>query len=104
MLLFARMSQFTRAQVEAIAVLAQLELDESEIDLFARQLGEILDYVDQLQKIDTTGVPPTAAIGTRHAIDRPDETRPSLDRRAALANGPDVAVDAGLFKVPRVIT
>jgi aspartyl-tRNA(Asn)/glutamyl-tRNA(Gln) amidotransferase subunit C len=97
------MSQFTRAQVQAIASLAQLELDDSEIELFGRQLGEILDYVDQLQKIDTTGVPPTAAIVT-HASDRPDDTRPSLDRRDAVANGPDVSADGAFFKVPRVIS
>lgn len=98
------MSHFTRAQVAAIASLAQLELDEAEIDLFGRQLGDILDYVDQLQKIDTTGVPPTAAILTRHASDRGDEPRPSLDRSSALAAGPDVNAAAGFFRVPKVIS
>jgi aspartyl-tRNA(Asn)/glutamyl-tRNA(Gln) amidotransferase subunit C len=97
------MSEFSRAQVQAIATLARLELDDHEIELFARQLGAILEYVDQLQKIDTTGVPPTASVLTRHMSDRPDETRESLDRREALANGPDTAIEAGFFKVPRVI-
>jgi aspartyl-tRNA(Asn)/glutamyl-tRNA(Gln) amidotransferase subunit C len=92
---------FTRSQVEAIASLAQLELDESEIDLFARQLGAILEYANQVQQIDTTGVPPTASVVTRHESDRPDERWPSLPAEDALANAPEAA--AGLFKVPRVI-
>jgi aspartyl-tRNA(Asn)/glutamyl-tRNA(Gln) amidotransferase subunit C len=93
----------TRNEVAKIAALAHLELDEAELDLFARQLGEILAYADEVQRIDTTGVPPTASVVTRHAADRPDQVRPSLDREEALANAPDAALDAGLFRVPRVI-
>jgi len=94
---------FSRTEVQAIAALAHLELDETEIELFARQLGDILEYANQVQNIDTTGVPPTASVLTRHATDRADEVRPSLDRADALANAPDANLDAGLFKVPRVI-
>jgi len=94
---------FTRAQVESVAMLARLELDESEIELFAKQLGDILDYANQVQQIDTTGVPPTASVVTGHSADRADEVAPSLDRREALANAPDGAPEAGFFKVPRVI-
>jgi len=96
------MASFSRAEVEAIASLAQLELDEAEVDLFGRQLAEILAYVEQLQKIDTAGVPPTASVSA-HAADRDDEVRPSLDRAEAIANAPDAARQAGLFRVPRVI-
>ena len=103
MLAFAMPSAMTREQVAAIAALAHLELDERELDLFARQLANILDYANQVQGIDTTGVPPTASVVTRHAADRADELRPCLDREDALANAPDPALDAGLFKVPRVI-
>jgi aspartyl-tRNA(Asn)/glutamyl-tRNA(Gln) amidotransferase subunit C len=56
-----------------------------------------------VQQIDTTGVPPTAAVVARHAADRPDEVQPSLDREEVLAAAPDAALDAGFFKVPRVI-
>jgi aspartyl-tRNA(Asn)/glutamyl-tRNA(Gln) amidotransferase subunit C len=94
---------FTRDQVAAIAALANLELDPSETDLFARQLGDILAYADEVQQIDTTGVPPTTSVMTRYGADRPDEVRPSLDREEALANAPDAAREAGLFRVPRVI-
>src|SRR5215831_15204512 len=94
---------FTSDRVAAVAALAHLELDASEIDLFAKQLADVLTYAEEVQRIDTTGVPPTASVVTRHESDRPDEVRPSLPRDRALANAPDAAQDAGLFRVPRVI-
>lgn len=94
---------FSRAQVEAVAALANLELSDSEIELFAKQLGDILDYANQVQKIDTTGVPPTASVVTRHSADRADVVVASLDRTEALSNAPDASQQSGLFKVPRVI-
>jgi aspartyl-tRNA(Asn)/glutamyl-tRNA(Gln) amidotransferase subunit C len=96
-------ADFTRADVEKIAALANLELDAAELDLFARQLADILHYADQVQQIDTTGVPPTASVVTGHESDREDVVLPSLDRSAALANAPDGHLEAGLFRVPRVI-
>jgi len=92
---------FTRADIEAIATLANLELDPAEVDLFARQLAAILAYADQLRQVDTTDVVPTAHAVARHAAERDDVARPCLDRADALANAPDAA--AGLFRVPRVI-
>ena len=103
MLAFGMAAGFTRDQIAAIAALAHLELDASETDLFARQLGEILAYAEVVQQIDTTGVPPTASVVTHHAADRADEVRPSLDRDEALEAAPDPALDAGFFRVPRVI-
>jgi aspartyl-tRNA(Asn)/glutamyl-tRNA(Gln) amidotransferase subunit C len=94
---------FTREQIAAIAALAHLELDAAETELFARQLGDILKYADAVQQVDTAGVPPTASLVSLHAADRADELRPSLDRDEALSSAPDAAVDAGFFKVPRVI-
>ena len=97
------MSALSKQEVQRIADLARLELSAEELDLFTRQLGDILAYADQVQQIDTAGVPPTSSVMTRHGADRPDEIRPSLDREEALANAPDAAHDVGLFKVPRVI-
>jgi aspartyl-tRNA(Asn)/glutamyl-tRNA(Gln) amidotransferase subunit C len=96
-------ARFARDQIAALAALAHLELDASEIDLFARQLGDILAYAEVVQQIDTAGVPPTASLVSRHAADRTDEVRPSLDRDEALGSAPDAALDGGFFKVPRVI-
>ncbi len=103
MLAFDMASALSRDEVAKIAALANLELDAAEIDLFARQLGDILAYADEVQQIDTTGVPATASVVTRHAADRADQVRPSLDRDEVLANAPDAAIDAGLFRVPRVM-
>ena len=97
------MSSLTIADVERIAALAHLELTDEEKHLFTRQLADILNYAEQLQAIDTTGVPATAHVSAATGVERPDEPRPSLPTADALANAPDAAPDAGLFRVPRVI-
>ena len=95
--------EFAAEQVIAIARLAQLELEPGEVTLFARQLGDFLGDANEVLAIDTAGVAPTAYVVTRHESDRPDSVHASLDREAALANAPDASLEAGLFKVPRVI-
>jgi len=57
----------TIADVERIAALAQLELSEEEKLLFTRQLADILAYAEQVQAIDTSGVPATAHVHARAA-------------------------------------
>ena len=89
--------------VERIAALAHLELTEDEKALFTKQLADILAYAEQVQRIDTSGVPATAQVVAARAAERDDEPRPSLAVAEALANAPDAAREAGLFKVPRVI-
>ena len=96
-------STFTRPRIAALAALAQLDLDDAELDLFARQLDDILEYARQVQQIDTTGIPPTASVAVALETDRPDEIRGSLERADALGNAPDAAPSAGFFRVPRVI-
>lgn len=95
--------RLTPADVERVAALAHLELTEAEKHTFLDQLNEILGYAQQIQTIDTTGVAPTAHVLSRHSTDRPDELRPSLPVAEALTGAPDAALQAGLFKVPRVI-
>ena len=100
----------TSAQVEAVAALAHLELDPTEVELFARQLGDILAYAGELQQVDTSEVPPTAyGVGSRGA-DRSDAITPSLDSEAVFGNAPDrdrasgpAQAGGGFFRVPRVI-
>ena len=106
MLAFAMASALTREQVVAIAALANLDLDSLEIDLFTRQLGSILEYAEQVQRIDTTGVPPTASLVAHGAVDRADVLEASLDIADTLQNAPDAdrtRLDGAFFKVPRVI-
>ena len=96
------MSSLTRQDVQRIADLARLELTAEELDLFTRQLGDILTYVEQIRALDTTGVAPTSQVLNR-PVDRDDVTADTLSREDLLGNAPDAALEAGLFKVPRVI-
>ena len=96
------MPALNQQDVKRIAELARLELTAEELDLFTRQLGDILAYVEQIRALDTTGVAPTSQVLNR-PVDRDDEPRPALSREDLLRNAPDAALEAGLFKVPRVI-
>ena len=92
----------TRQDVQKIASLARLALTEEELDLFTRQLGDILTYVEQIRSLDTNGVAPTSQVLNR-PVDRDDVPDATLSRRELLGNAPDPALEAGLFKVPRVM-
>lgn len=95
-------TSLTIADVERVAALAHLELTDHEKALFTRQLANILAYAEQVQAVDTTGVPATAHVNA-HGVERDDTLKPSLPVEEAVANAPDGARDAGLFRVPRVI-
>jgi aspartyl-tRNA(Asn)/glutamyl-tRNA(Gln) amidotransferase subunit C len=86
-----------------IAALAHLELTTDEVDLFARQLGDILTYVDELRTVDTAGVEPTSHPLSTGPVWRADERVPSLDRSTVLQGAPSGSPRAGLFKVPKVL-
>ena len=91
--------------MEKIAELARLELTAEETDLFTEQLSSIIGYVEKLNELDTTDVPPMShcspAGGDGEYAARDDEVRPSLGQKLAVENAPDS--EAGYFKVPRVI-
>ncbi len=93
----------TREDVVRIAELAHLELTEDEITMFTRQLGDILHYAEQVQAVDTSGVPPTSHVLSGAPVERTDTVVACLDRDDVLAAAPDGAPEAGLFGVPRVI-
>ena len=96
------MSDLSIADVERVAALAQIELTDAEKQLFTRQLADILQYAEQIQALDTTGVPATAHVNAAQH-EREDELAPSLPVEDALAAAPDGALEAGLFRVPKVI-
>jgi aspartyl-tRNA(Asn)/glutamyl-tRNA(Gln) amidotransferase subunit C len=95
--------RLTRADVDRIATLARLDLTDAEKDLFVHQLSHVLEYAEQIQKIETAGVPPTSHVLARMPADRSDEPRPGLANAEALANAPDASPQTGLFRVPRVL-
>ena len=90
-----------REEVLHVAHLARLSLKPEEIELFTRQLNDILAYVEKLQELDTSGVVPMAhAVPVFNAL-RADEVTDGLTRDQALDNAP--AREEGSFLVPRVI-
>ena len=90
----------TTLEVEHIAKLARLELTDLQKELYREQLSAILDYVDTLQKLDTTDVPPTAGGGLAQMTLRADESRPSLPTDILLKNAPEA--EDKQFKIPPV--
>jgi aspartyl-tRNA(Asn)/glutamyl-tRNA(Gln) amidotransferase subunit C len=91
----------SKAEVEHVARLARLELSEAEKEEFTGQLNGILQFVAQLNQLDTAGVEPTAHAIPVSNVFRPDRMTPSIDPELALANAPD-RVD-NFFKVPKVL-
>jgi aspartyl-tRNA(Asn)/glutamyl-tRNA(Gln) amidotransferase subunit C len=91
----------TREEVLHVATLARLSLEPAEVELFTRQLNDILAYVEKLQELDTTDVPPLAHVIPVSNVFREDAVTPGLDREAALDNAP--AREEGAFLVPRII-
>ena len=83
-----------------MAQLARLELPDADLAGCARQLTAILEYIDQLQELDTDGVEPLAHPLPVQNVFRPDEPRPSLPVDEALRNAPARAGD--YFAVPAV--
>jgi len=93
--------KITRDEVAYVARLARLEFTEEQMALFTTQLNAILDYVDKLGEVDTTGIEPTShAIELTNAF-RDDVALPSLPVEEALANAPER--EDGFFVVPRVL-
>jgi aspartyl-tRNA(Asn)/glutamyl-tRNA(Gln) amidotransferase subunit C len=103
MLAFAMPAGITREEVVAVAALAELDLEPAEVERLGRELGDILAYAEQVQRVDTTGVPPTTGAAAGLVGDRADNLGPSLAPSVALANAPEPFLEGGLFKVPRVI-
>ena len=93
--------KINRNQVEQVARLARLALDEDELDALTGQMDAILGYVEKLNALNTDGIVPTAhAVPMENAF-RADEVKPSIGVEKALQNAP--AAGNGCFKVPRVI-
>jgi aspartyl-tRNA(Asn)/glutamyl-tRNA(Gln) amidotransferase subunit C len=93
--------KITREEVLRVAELARLELSEAEVELFVRQLSEILEYVDLLGRVDVEGVEPTAHVLAISAPLRADEPHPSLPLEEALSSAPARAGSS--FLVPKVL-
>ncbi len=90
-----------KMDIEKVARLARLELSEEEKVTFGNQLEQILTYMEQLNRLSTTGVEPTSHAIPIHNAFREDVSRPSFQQEEVLGISPDQ--EDGHFKVPRII-
>lgn len=88
-------------EVDHIATLARLGLSSDERERFRDQLATILGYVDMLNELDTSTVPPSAQVIRFENVTRPDLARPGLSVEQVLANAP--AREDDYFRVPPVL-
>lgn len=93
--------RITTADVAHVARLARLDVTEDELELFAEQLGAVLEHAADVAALDIADVPPTAHPLPLVNVFRADEPRPSLDRDEVLAQAP--AAESGRFRVPRIL-
>jgi aspartyl-tRNA(Asn)/glutamyl-tRNA(Gln) amidotransferase subunit C len=91
----------TAEEVRHVAMLARLGLTDEEVEKFRVQLLDVLGYIDMLQKVDTSAIPPTAQILSHMNVMREDEARPSWPVADILGNAP--AQEDGFIRVPPVL-
>jgi len=89
------------ALVDKIANVARIEMNDEEKKESAKSLAEMLDYVEELTKIDTTGVKPAAYMVASHDVLRDDVAGGELSQKEALKNAP--LAKKGHFAIPKVI-
>ena len=95
------MSKITADDVRKVAKLARLDLPEGTIATYTGQLERILDYVDQLQAVDTEGVPPTTRAVEVVNVTRADTVVPTEVREDLLDQAPQREGD--FFRVPKIM-
>ncbi len=97
--------QIKESDIEKISDLAHLEITPAELAIFTPQMADIVNYVEQLNALDTSNLEPSLGGLTPEgeATDsaRDDALLPSLGQKLALAEAPDAA--SGHFRVPKVL-
>ena len=91
----------TREDIEKVSLLARLQLSDNELDTLTDQLGQIVQYVEQLNELDTGDVQPMAHTVEIVNVLADDEVRASFDREEILANAPKR--DDECYRVPAVL-
>lgn len=91
----------SKEEIEHIAELAHIQLNEKEKEVFTDQFNDILDFFNEIDKVNTEGVPPTLHTLSVSNVYREDKITPSLSKEDALKNAPKK--ERGYFKAPRII-
>ena len=95
------MTKISEDMVRHVALLSRLKFDQKEVSEFTTQLNSILEYMDQLNKLDTSNVEPTSHPVKMSNVFREDLIKEPLTVEQALQNAPEKEADC--FKVPRII-
>ena len=90
----------TIKDVEHVAKLARLELTEEEKELYTKQLGDVLKYVDQMNEVDTSNVKPMTQVIDFVNVMREDKVYYEYSKEQLMANAPEE--ENGFFKVPKI--
>ncbi len=87
--------------IEYVGILAKLELSDEEKEQAKKDMGNMLNYIDMLNDLDTDGVEPMSHVFPVHNVFREDVVENTDEREKILANAP--AAKEGAFKVPRTV-
>ncbi|HEY4653950.1 MAG TPA: Asp-tRNA(Asn)/Glu-tRNA(Gln) amidotransferase subunit GatC [Cyclobacteriaceae bacterium] len=90
-----------RALLDKIAHLARLEFDEKDAEKMMADMTAIVEWVEKLKEVDTTGIEPLTTMSNELNVFREDEIKPHLSHDHALQNAPKK--DDDYFRVPKVI-
>lgn len=90
----------TTEDVKHVAKLARLELSDKETDIFSKQLGDILKYVEQMNEIDTTNVKPMPHPTEVFNVMREDKVEYEQTKEELMKNAP--YEEDGFFRVPKI--
>jgi aspartyl-tRNA(Asn)/glutamyl-tRNA(Gln) amidotransferase subunit C len=91
----------TKKDVEYIANLSRLEITEEEKEEYTKQLSEILEHVNRLQKLNTDNIEPTFYTIDMKNVMREDKNEPCVDRKKVFDAAP--SIESNGFKVPKII-
>jgi len=92
--------KISKQEVSKVASLARLEIEKDRLDMFAIQLGDILDYMDKLKELDTSEIEPLYSPLSHSSALRSDEVSLDYTREEILQNAPEKY--QGFFVVPKV--
>jgi aspartyl-tRNA(Asn)/glutamyl-tRNA(Gln) amidotransferase subunit C len=94
-------NQISEETIDYVGILAKLELSPAEKEAARKDMGSMLDYIDKLNELDTSGVEPMSHVFPVQNVFREDVVRNGDTRDEILSNAP--GVKEGMFKVPRIV-
>tara|TARA_Y100001968_G_scaffold333074_1_gene393966 strand:+ start:1603 stop:1908 length:306 start_codon:yes stop_codon:yes gene_type:complete len=97
----SKSNKISKQEVQKIAKLSKLKLSNEEIDLYSKQMNQIINYVSQLDSINTSNVSPLSNVIDNKNVIRDDNIQPSIDKSITLKNAPKS--DEEFIYVPKII-